>query len=306
MNPGWRILDLTSFTGTIRYVRGRLLIQPTNGEKELEVPLSQIAVALIGVSASVSGAVIAKLAEYDAVLMVCDWKGMPTAALFPWSDHTRVGARQIAQARLSVPRAKSAWSSIIRSKIRGQANNLGLVDSETKSKLLTLARTVRSGDPDNHEAQAARLYWDRFPGSTGFRRLGGTGIDLTNSALDYGYTILRGHGIRAVLSAGLVPTVGVFHKGRSNPFNLVDDLIEPFRPAIDSAVARMSLENLTELDSDLKRALVSAADAPFLESGESISTVFQSLAQQFGQYVEGEVTNLEVPYWKGPFDAKEG
>jgi CRISPR/Cas system-associated endonuclease Cas1 len=72
------------------------------------------------------------------------------------------------------------------------------------------------------------------------------GGDRINSLLNYGYGILRGHGMRAVIGAGLIPSLGCFHSHRANPFNLVEDLIEPFRPMVDDVVrhlpARASLK----------------------------------------------------------------
>lgn len=302
MNPGWRILDLTTFSGSLTYVRGRLkAISTENDTPPVEVPLSHIAVVLVGVSTSISGALLTKLAEYDVAVMVCDWKNVPQAAVFPWSSHTRVGARQLAQARMPVPRMKSAWAKIIQAKVRGQANNFKDTDTLTASKLRSLAQRVRSGDPDNIEAQAARLYWNKFAPDSDFHRTGGVGADPINAALDYGYSVLRGYGVRAVLASGLCASIGVFHRGRSNPFNLVDDLIEPFRPAIDHAVADLDLGDELPLSRETRTALVAAADCQFLKTGESISTVFQDFAQSFGLYAEGESSKLSVPTWQGPF-----
>lgn len=302
MNPGWRILDLTTFVGSLVYVRGRLKAVPSDSATaETEVSLSQIAVILVGVGTSISGGLLTKLAEYDVSVMVCDWKNVPQAAMFPWSNHSRVGARQIAQANLTVPRRKSAWSKIVQAKVRGQANNLKEADPLASNKLKKLVQRIRSGDPDNIEAQAARLYWSNFPVHQGFHRIGGVGSDPINSALDYGYSVLRGHGVRAVLSAGLSASIGVFHHGRSNPFNLVDDLIEPFRPAIDYAVMHLDLGDDMSLSRDSRSALVAAADCQFLKTGESISTIFQDFAQSFGMYVESDLDKLSVPVWQGPF-----
>ncbi len=102
-----------------------------------------------------------------------------------------------------------------------------------------LAKKVRSGDPENIEAQAARRYWPLLFG-TEFRR--DSDHPGTNSLLNYGYAILRGGTARAVASAGLHPTLGLKHSNRGNPMCLVDDLMEPFRPLVDILVHRMVRE----------------------------------------------------------------
>lgn len=299
---GWQILDLTGFSGELRYVRGRLKIC---GVEVHEIPLVQIAVVLIGGAVTVSGAVIAKFSEYDIALLVCDWRKVPIAAASPWSEHTRIGARQQAQASVSVPRKKQAWARIIRSKIAGQAHVLNVLGNLKQSKVVyELSRQVKSGDPDNREAQAARLYWAALPKEHRFIRSPGVGGKYNNS-LDYGYTILRGHGIRAITSAGLNGALGVFHRGRSNSFALVDDLMEPFRPMIDYFVFS-SLTPKDELSNEDKRQIVAHCNGVFNEYGQLLSTAFEDFAQSFGMYLEGEIDVLGVPSWRGPFNAEEG
>lgn len=304
MNAGWQVLDFTGFSGTISYSRGNLRVS-LQDDQVIEVPLSRIAVVLVGVSASVSGAVLSKLSEYDIALLVCDWRGVPIAGAYPWAEHTRIGARHLAQSELSRPRKKAAWARIIAAKIKGQASTLKALGSLGSVELNALGNRVRSGDPDNLEAQAARKFWNLISENQEFSRLPGLAAGPTNSALDYGYTILRGFGIRAVTSAGLSPSLGVFHRGRSNQFNLVDDLIEPFRPVIDHSV--FSNECFTEeLNKESKQLLVQAANSQFSRDGETVPTALSRLAQNFGRYVEGEIESLDVPIWKGPFDAEKG
>ena len=256
-------------------------------------------------SATISGAVLSKLSDYDIPLLICDWRKVPVASAIPWRDHTRIGARQQAQANLPLPRRKRAWSNIIRSKIKGQAATLKNLDLlESARQLQKLAASVRSGDPDNREAQAARIYWSAISGSAGFARLPSGGVDAWNASLDYAYTILRGHGIRAVTAAGLSGTLGIFHRGRDNPFALVDDLIEPFRPSIDAFIFN-SINISDALSAEIRRSLVASCDQTFNSEGQSLPTVFTSFAQNFGRYVEGDLVDLPVPTWKGLAIAKE-
>lgn len=296
-------MDLIDFDGKVSYQRGQLAITSDSGELRATLPLAQIAVVLIGNKIIISGAVLVKLSEYDIAVLVCDWRRVPVAGSFSWNEYTRIAARQRAQASLSLPRQKSAWAQIIKAKILGQARTAAQLGFDA-TDLKNLARAVRSGDVDNREAMAAKRYWEIISTEDDFRRLPGLAATGWNGALDYAYTVLRGHGMRAICSAGLVGTLGVFHHGRGNQFALVDDLIEPFRPAIDYAVFSI-VSNAQELDKETKRQLVAAVEEPFNSAGQSIPTVFTAFAQQYGRYVEGDVEKLVPPIWEGPFDAEE-
>lgn len=297
MARGWRILDATSFEGTVGGERGRLTLTNRDGFTQ-KVPAEESAVLLIGDKAKITAAALYYLSKHDVVLLATDWRGIPLSGLYPWSNHGRVAARHLAQAALTLPRKKNAWMQLVRAKIIGQAATLDAVDRTAAKYLAKLAREVRSGDPANAEGTAARVYWRHlFPEADRFTR-DQDGNDALNSLLNYGYTVLRGYGVRAVLSAGLSPPLGLFHRGRGNYFNLVDDLIEPFRPAIDDTVVRLG-PGANLADRDVRATLVSAASQAFTSEGHRIPTVLEDLAQSVGRYVEGEVDRLEVIAWIG-------
>ena len=209
-----------------------------------------------------------------------------------WSTNTRVAARHIAQAEMEIPRQKNAWMRIVKAKIAGQAFNLRN-DHESLEYLTSLVSKVRSGDPTNCEGQAARFYWRRLYNDKNFRRTPGLSSSI-NGMLDYGYTILRGGIARSILSAGLWPTLGVWHRNRSNVFALADDLIEPFRPAVDSVVAKIAFRTDT-LDREGKRELAKVLDLSFTTDGYTVSTELNRIAQNFARYAEGVDKVLEVP-----------
>lgn len=298
MDTAWRILDCSSLTGSVRSERGAIEIRPEEGSSQ-SVPVADVAVVLLGTQVSISTAVMHRLLDADVVVMFCDWRGVPEGAAYPWRAHTRVGARQRAQAELSLPRQKNAWGRLVRAKVLGQAHVLSTVDKSAALRLRNLAKSVRSGDPENVEGQAARLYWARLFGpDQSFLRLPES-EDPWNTYLNYGYGVLRAQGVRAVVGAGLNPTLGLFHRGRSNYFNLVDDLIEPFRPAVDATVLSLPADG-SLADRSVKQQLVQAVVQPFNAGGDTLPTVLERLAQHLGQYVEGDRNRLDVPQWTGP------
>lgn len=297
MSRGWRVLDATSFHGVVDGKRGAITLRADDGEST-EVSLAEVGILLVGSRVALTGSALHYLAKYDVPVLNVDWRGVPVAGFHPWSDHGRVAARHLAQAALTLPRRKNAWMQLVRAKISGQAANLEKFQLKGAATLSRVAATVRSGDPNNSEAAAARLYWRRLFEDRGWPGRDRASEDHTNQMLNYGYMVLRGFGIRAVLAAGLSPPLGLFHHGRGNYFNLVDDLIEPFRPAIDARV--WELPGYTSLnDPETKRALVAASTQPFADDGRGIPAVLEDLAQQLGKYVEGEIAKLIVPAWRG-------
>lgn len=298
MNSQWRVIDLCAFEGEIRSTRGGVEVCPEEGMLTT-IPVAEVAVVLVGMKVALSAAVLHRLAEADVAVLFCDWRGIPEGGCYSWSDHGRVAARHRAQADVTLPRKKNAWARLIRAKIEGQASVLENLKIRGRGELLALADQVRSGDPGNIEAQAARLYWSRALGKGVGRQPAAGQLIGANACLDYGYSVLRGHLMRAVLAAGLAPALGVFHRGRGNAFALADDLIEPFRPAIDEVALQLP-PTASPSDRPVKQLLVAAACQRFDGNGHGIPAVAEALAQSFGRYVEGDIDRLNVLSWQGP------
>ncbi|MEZ7627678.1 type II CRISPR-associated endonuclease Cas1 [Pauljensenia sp. 20925_1_91] len=298
MNSQWRVIDLCGFEGELRSTRGGVEVLSGEGVPTI-IPVAEVAVILVGMKVALSAAVLHRLAEADVAVLFCDWRGIPEGGCYSWSDHGRVAARHRAQAEVSLPRKKNAWARLIRAKIEGQASVLENLKIRGSGELLALADQVRSGDPGNVEAQAARLYWSRALGKGVGRQPAAGQLIGANACLDYGYSVLRGHLMRAVLAAGLAPALGVFHRGRGNAFALADDLIEPFRPAIDEVALQLP-PTASPSDRPVKQLLVAAASQRFDGDGHGIPAVAEALAQAFGRYVESDIDRLNVVSWQGP------
>lgn len=300
MADNWRVLDFTSFHGELRFSKqARRLQTVDSGTGEItEHSLCDVNMVFVGIDVRLAPAIMYHFASHDVVVLFCDWKGLPACGVYPWIDaHGRVAARQRAQASLSAPRSKNAWMRIVKAKIKGQANNLKAMSSPNAEKLYELSRKVRTGDLSNVEGLAARIYWSSLFRGEPFSRIPGARAGIRNSLLDYGYTLMRGHSMRAVLSAGLTPALGMYHRNRSNMFALADDLIEPFRPVVDQAVANFKSDVSLE-DRAVKRALIGATLAAFSDCGLTAPAVMTDFAQQYGRYVERDIDQLDVPVWK--------
>lgn len=299
MQNQWRVIDCTDLDGSISYERGRMRVVKNDTGECVDVPLAQIAVVLLGLHVRCSAAVLHEMARYGVSVMLCDWRGVPDAALHAWTDMpTTVTTRQLAQSNMSLPRKKSAWARIVQMKIRGQAACLDSSKLEGGGLLRGIAASVRSGDPSNCEGHAAREYWRRmFPQDEKFRRIPGQGYGR-DAQLDYAYMVLRGFAVKAVIAAGLIPSLGVNHHGRGNYFCLADDLLEVYRPAVDYRVSLLNDEDSLQ-EKAVKKHLVDAVNQQFNGSGLTIPSSLNDFAQQFGLYCEGKIDRLQVPEYVG-------
>ena len=212
---------------------------------------------------------LAELADHGAAVVVCGRDHHPAGLYLPISSNTQLLSRLDAQLTASKPAQKRLWATIVAAKVRAQASALppGPNFDACRGRLLRLAREVRSGDTTNIEAQAAAAYWPVLFSACGevaqpFRRKAGErGAPPPNHLLDYGYSAVRAAVARALVSAGLLPALGIQHRGRSNPFCLADDLMEPLRPIVDRRVRWLADRGELVLDRSTKAELLEALTA---------------------------------------------
>jgi len=102
--------------------------------------------------------------------------------------------------------------------------------------------------------------------------------------------VLRAATARAIVAAGLHPTIGIFHSNRSNAFALADDLMEPFRPLVDLTARAIITQSGPEVTSAAKQSFASliALDLPLTGQTSPVAvalsrltTSLTSLAQSF-------------------------
>ncbi len=249
-----------------------------------------------------SHGVLTKLAEHGAALVVCGRDHLPVGVYAPLSRNTDLLARLHAQIGMTKPTRKRLWSRIVAAKVRAQARNLS-PNLGIRAKLLGIARTVRSGDPDNREAYAAMLYWPAIfalsPGiAKPFRReAGDRAAAPPNNLLDYGYAVLRAAVARAIVGAGLLPALGLRHIGRSNFFCLADDLVEPLRPLIDARVMMLVREGRMQLDQETKADLIRVMWMTVQTGSEAgpLQVALGSYVASLVRCLEGEPGRLTIP-----------
>lgn len=279
-----RIVDIATDNQHLRLYRGFLVVERDSTEVG-RVPLDDVHALIIHAhGVTWSGSLVAALAERGAPTVFCAANHSPVAVTLPIEGHHAQAARMRAQLAASVPLQKQLWRRIVSAKISMQDALLSYRGGEGTA-LAFMARRVKSGDPENLEAQAARRYWPALFGKD-FRR--DRDIIGTNALLNYGYTVIRATVARAVVAAGLHPTVGIQHSNRGNAFALADDLVEPFRPLVDALVAVMVEEGVDRLDPAGKRrmARLIAFDVRIGEEISPVTVAAQRLAQSLARSFE--------------------
>jgi len=249
------VVEVSQTRATLRVKNGCLNVG-SDGVALGSVPLGEVSAVLLSSPHSMcSVTAIASLAGQGTPVIFCDPTMKPAGMVLPFCGHHEIGQRILAQARAPLPLRKRLWKQLIQSKIIGQATILEDATGDDAG-LRLLARRVRSGDVSNVEARAARRYWSRLLGRA-FRRRRGEG--LVNQMLDYGYTVLRASIARSICVSGLHPSIGIHHHNRSNAFALADDVIEPYRPALDRQVLAClgQFKGVDQLTPALKKELAS-------------------------------------------------
>ena len=290
----WRVVDISQDDRVLSLSRDNLKV--SSGGVELgRVPLSDIQCVLVhGRGAMLSLSLSAALAKAGIPLVLCGRNHTPVALSLPVSGNFEQAGRLTAQASLSLPKRKQLWRRLVMAKIASQARALETSGQPGHTGLAKLTKSVRSGDPDNVEARAARFYWRRLMGS-GFRRdPDGDGL---NAHLNYGYAVVRAAMARAVVGAGLAPGLGLHHRSRLNAFQLVDDLMEPFRPLVDHAVWRNQKNWNGEMTTMAKRELAQVVNGVMATAAgsNSVSRVMSMLAHSLAEVCVGRAKDLTWP-----------
>ncbi|MEZ5814224.1 MAG: type II CRISPR-associated endonuclease Cas1 [Alphaproteobacteria bacterium] len=217
-----------------------------NDDGEFTLPIEDITTLILeSPQITLSSTLLSACQEQGVAILTCDLTHMPNGVLLPFQPHSRQSRVAHIQSTWTDSLKNRLWQRVIQSKIRNQATCLDiLIDEKPAKPLYAMAERVKSGDPNNIEAQAARDYWPKLMGKD-FRR--GSGC-IINAALNYSYAVLRAYVARSQVAYGLLPTFGIHHNNQLNAFNLTDDFMEVFRPFADKLVWEMKERGAFEND----------------------------------------------------------
>ncbi|MDP3249404.1 MAG: type II CRISPR-associated endonuclease Cas1 [Polaromonas sp.] len=291
-----RIVEVADDRRHLFMHRGFMVVQDTEGERmELgQVPLDDIAAVVANAHGlSYTNNLLVALAERGAPFVLCTANHNAVGMLLPIEGNFEQAKRIEAQIAASLPTHKRLWATVVRSKLEQQAAALEATGAPS-APLAALAVKVKSGDPENLEAQGAQRYWRLLFGDQFRRDQNGDGL---NAMLNYGYTVLRATAARSVIAAGLHPSIGLHHSHDNNAMRLVDDLMEPFRPIVDLKVWQLQSHREEHVTPDTKRALVRTMyDDMQTDAGATpVMVCMQKLATSLAQVYLGERDKLDLP-----------
>lgn len=291
-----RIVEVADDRRHLFLSRGFMVVQDTEGErKELgQIPLDDIAAVIANAHGlSYTNNLLVALVERCTPFVLCAANHNAVGMILTIDGNYQQAKRFDAQLAASQPLIKRLWAEIVKSKLQQQAAALEATGAPF-IPLSALVRKVRSGDPDNFEAQGARRYWGLLFGSDFRRDQQGAGL---NAMLNYGYTVLRAATARAIVAAGLHPTIGLHHSNEGNAMRLVDDLMEPFRPMIDLKVWQLYKQGEGQVTPESKRALVRTLydDMQTITGATPVMVCAQKLATSLAQVFMGERDRLDLP-----------
>lgn len=295
------MIKRTLYFGTPAYLKTtneQLVFESTDTGETKSSPIEDIGVVILDhQQITVSQALISKLLANNVAFVTCDNTHHPTGLLLNLDGNTLQSQKFQAQLEATVPLKKQLWQQTVSSKINNQAAMLESIRIPAKN-LRNWAEEVKSGDSGNHEAMAAAYYWKKlFPDFLEFRRerYG----PPPNNLLNYGYAILRAVVARSLVSSGLLPTLGIFHKNQYNAYCLADDIMEPYRPFVDNIVVSIVRMNgkFLELTPNMKRDLLSipAMDVKINDEKSPLMVAVQKTTASLTKCFEGKQRKILFP-----------
>jgi len=226
------------------------------GKDSVTVPIEDIGLMVLdNPQISMTNALIMSLNENNTAVISCDSSHLPFGLMLSMYSHHAFTEKLGDQIEASLPLKKNLWQQTVIAKISNQAALLKAKGMGIE-KMEYYVRQVKSDDSTNVEGRAAAHYWDCIFGDMSFvrQRYG----EPPNNMLNYGYAILRAIVARSLIGSGLFPTIGIHHRNKYNPYCLADDIMEPYRPFVDSLILNMleEIEPPEELSPTIKKDLL--------------------------------------------------
>ncbi|MFE3871822.1 type II CRISPR-associated endonuclease Cas1 [Flavobacterium sp. ZS1P70] len=267
------MIKRTLFFGNPAYLSTKneqiVISYPDKEQETKTVAIEDIGVIVLeNQQITITNGLLEKLIYNNVALINCDQYHLPIGLLMPLNGHTEQSERFKNQINASAPLKKNLWQQTISSKIMNQAGILKEKGIPMR-KMELWAKEVTSGDALNHESRAAVYYWQNLIQIENFTR-GQKGIP-PNNLLNYGYAILRAITARAIVSSGMLPTLGIFHRNKYNAYCLADDIMEPYRPYVDLIVCHImeTEDSFEELTIDIKKQLLNIASIDVFIDGKN-------------------------------------
>jgi CRISP-associated protein Cas1 len=295
------MIKRTLYFGNPAYLKTsteQMVIEMHDSGETKTVPIEDIGLLILDhKQITITQGLMAKLLAYNVAMINCNDTHHPVGLLLNLDGNTLQSQKFQAQVEASLPLKKQLWQQTVAAKIQNQATVLQQQEKENQF-LINLTKTVNSGDSGNHEAKAAAYYWKHlFNEVPGFRR-DRYGMP-PNNLLNYGYAILRAIVARSLVGSGLLPTLGIFHRNQYNAYCLADDIMEPYRPFVDSIVCSLmnADEDWWELNTQRKKTLlgIPAIDVKTEGQKNPLMNAVQRTTASLAKCFEGKLRKIVYP-----------
>lgn len=203
-------------------------------EDTKRILLDEVSVIIIENNAvAITGCLINELARRKIAVIFCDEKHNPFSELMPLYGAHDCASKVRAQIAWSNDIKTAVWTEIVAEKIHQQSEHLRNIGcNQEADKLAEYITEMELGDASNKEGHAAKVYFHALYGVNFSRSYD----NATNSALNYGYSLILSAVNREICACGYITQLGLFHENMFNEFNLGCDLMEPFRVLVDRMV----------------------------------------------------------------------
>jgi len=292
------MIKRTLYFGNPAYLNlklSQLVISKPNNIDSVTVPVEDIGLVILDhPQITITHMLIRSLQDNNVAIISCNDKHMPSGLMLPLEGNYTQSKVQKCQLQATQSLKKQLWQQTIEAKVRNQKHLLQSLSKPFK-RLEVLEKRVLSGDSTNIEGQAAAYYWSKVFNDFKRDRFG----EPPNHLLNYGYIVLRSMVARALVSSGLMPTLGLFHKNQYNAFCLADDIMEPFRPFVDHIVFELHNKDHTQtfISKEAKIALLSIAtkDALFKNKKSPLMVGLSQTTRSLAQCYLGEKRKIVYP-----------
>ena len=262
------------------------------GERYL-IPLSDISMVVIEGNTSITTNILAQFTKFNIALIVCDNKFLPTGLLLNYGNYHHTAKRVLEQIRWPEELKQNIWQEIVGQKILNQIEfaKYKKVNADRLAVMTDLFSQLQPGDSSNREGHVAKVYFNSLYGMEFTRE----DECMTNGAMNYGYAIVRAAIARIVVGQGLMTMVGVFHKNEFNSFNLVDDLMEPFRPIMDYWIDKYILSDYEYLTYEARLKMIDFLNQPMVYRSTK-SSVDQVMQKYVSSFLKAMTANQEIHF----------
>lgn len=290
---GWRVVYIEESQRLSLYLDNLKVL--LSDDQEILIPLKDInSLICDNYKMTMTVQLLNQCAENNINVVICGIDHQPKMMMVPHSAHHTMALVLRKQIYWDDEKKKVLHQNIVQAKINNQISVLKSkkINDVRINRIESFITEVEPGDPGNREGLAAKMYFNLLFGSDFIR----FGDDPVNAGLNYGYAILRSQISKIIYSKGLNASIGIFHKGPSNMFNLSDDIIEPFRPIIDSFVYD-HLRYANEFTNAHRKALIQLTTEKILINNQkhTIFNAMNMMVESILNYFE-DVNGLVFPH----------